>query len=136
MSVITQMLQCVVTMAQAAMAVVDNHRGAARTRFFTVADRGFRGGVNLRYQLGRAQVLRCGARTRNQGVQVVGHPQRVDVAGHGSQIIGSHHGGWGIPSVRDLACETDFQSGHVSSGSASAGLFSFESTTTAGQVLI
>jgi hypothetical protein len=37
---ITQMLQRVVTMAQAAMAVVDNHRGAARTRFFTAPDRG------------------------------------------------------------------------------------------------
>jgi hypothetical protein len=32
MSVITQMLQRVVTMAQTAMAVVDNHRDAARTR--------------------------------------------------------------------------------------------------------
>jgi hypothetical protein len=40
MSVITQMLQRVVTMAQTAMAVVDNHRGAAPTRFFTAPDRG------------------------------------------------------------------------------------------------
>jgi hypothetical protein len=40
MSVITQMLQRVITMAQTAMAVVDNHRGAARTRFFTAPDRG------------------------------------------------------------------------------------------------
>jgi hypothetical protein len=40
MSVITQMLQRVITMAQTAMAVVDNHRGAAGTRFFTAPDRG------------------------------------------------------------------------------------------------
>ena len=40
MSVITQMLQRVITMAQTAMAVVDNHRDAARTRFFTAPHRG------------------------------------------------------------------------------------------------
>jgi hypothetical protein len=40
MSVITQMLQRVVTMAQTAMALVDNHRDAARTIFFTAPHRG------------------------------------------------------------------------------------------------
>jgi hypothetical protein len=40
MSVITQMLPRVVTMAQTAMAVVDNHRDVARTRFFTAPHRG------------------------------------------------------------------------------------------------
>jgi hypothetical protein len=40
MSVITQMLQRVVTMAQTATAVGDNHRDAARTRFFTAPHRG------------------------------------------------------------------------------------------------
>jgi hypothetical protein len=39
MSVITQMLQRVVTMAQTAMAVVDNHRDVARTRFITAPHR-------------------------------------------------------------------------------------------------
>jgi len=39
MSVITQMLQRVVTMAQTAMAVVDNHRDVARTRFITASHR-------------------------------------------------------------------------------------------------
>jgi hypothetical protein len=34
MSVITQMLQRIATMAQTAMAVVDNHHDVARTRFF------------------------------------------------------------------------------------------------------
>jgi hypothetical protein len=41
MSVITQMLQRVVTMAQTAMAVVDNHRDAARTRFSRPRIEGF-----------------------------------------------------------------------------------------------
>jgi hypothetical protein len=40
MSVITQMLQRVATMAQTAMALVDYHRDAARTRFFTAPHRG------------------------------------------------------------------------------------------------
>ncbi|WP_353373552.1 hypothetical protein, partial [Mycobacterium sp.] len=35
MSVITQMLQRIVTMAQTASAVLDNHRDLARTYFFT-----------------------------------------------------------------------------------------------------
>jgi hypothetical protein len=35
MSVITQMLQRVVTMAQTAMAMVDTHHDVARTCFFT-----------------------------------------------------------------------------------------------------
>ena len=39
MSVITQMLQRVVTMAQTAMAVVDNHRDVARTCFITAPHR-------------------------------------------------------------------------------------------------
>jgi hypothetical protein len=37
---ITQMVQRVVTMAPTASAVLDNHRGAARTRFFTAPHRG------------------------------------------------------------------------------------------------
>jgi hypothetical protein len=40
MSVITQMLQRIVTMAQTASAVLDNHRDLARTYFFTAPHRG------------------------------------------------------------------------------------------------
>jgi hypothetical protein len=40
MSVITQMLQRITTTAQTAMAVVDNNRDVARTRFFTAPQRG------------------------------------------------------------------------------------------------
>jgi hypothetical protein len=40
MSVIIQMLQRIAAMAQTAMALVDNHRDAARTCFFTAPHRG------------------------------------------------------------------------------------------------
>jgi hypothetical protein len=40
MSVITQMLQRIATMAQTAMAVVDNHRDVARACFITAPHRG------------------------------------------------------------------------------------------------
>jgi hypothetical protein len=40
MSVITQMPQDIVTLAQTASAVVDNHRDVARTCFFTAPHRG------------------------------------------------------------------------------------------------
>jgi hypothetical protein len=38
----------------------------------------FQVGVDPWYQLGCAEVLRCGDRTRQQGVQMVVHPKRVD----------------------------------------------------------
>ena len=64
-------------------------------------------GVDLRYQLRRTQVLRCGNRTRQQGVQMIGDPKRVDAARGRRQVIGSHQRGRRMTSIEGIADEAD-----------------------------
>ena len=67
---------------------------------------------------------------------MVVHPERVDAARDGGQVICPDQGGRRMTSVQDLACETDFEFGHASSRSGAGGLFSIRSTMAFGEVLI
>ena len=67
---------------------------------------------------------------------MVVHPERVDAARDGGQVICPDQGGRRMTSVQDLACETDFEFGHASSRSGAGGLSSIRSTMAFGEVLI